>query len=318
MSATEACADDPISRIQPRRVKIPRFDVELGPVLHLADERARLADPQFEHIEVTPKGVTLGAEVGGVRLRADLPDEVISEIRRAWLDYKVIFFRDQDISGTDHVGFARRFGELEVHPFLPGSSEHPELVRFEKGADTGGFENGWHHDVTWRERPSMGAILRAVQVPRTGGDTLFSDMAAAYDGLDDELKHRLEGAKAAHDYTLAFGSFVDDDKKAAMREQYPVVEHPVVRTHPEPGRKVLFVNAYFTSHIVGMEPDESRELLRFLISRAAIAEYQYRVSWEPNQLTFWDNRIVQHYAASDYFPDVRIMERASIIGDRPV
>ena len=318
MSTIEAGSADAIGRIQPRRVKIERFDVELGPVLHLAEERARLADPHYDHIEVTPRGVTLGADVTGVRLRGDLSDEVIAEIRRAWLDYKVISFRDQDISAADHVGFARRFGELEVHPFLPGSTEHPELVRFEKGADTSGFENGWHHDVTWRECPSMGAVLRSIQVPRTGGDTLFSDMAAAYDGLDDALKLRLEGAQAAHDHSLAFGSFVDQDKKAAMREQFPVVEHPVVRIHPETGRKVLFVNAYFTSHIVGMSADESSELLRFLISRAGIAEYQYRVAWEPNQVTFWDNRIVQHYAASDYFPDVRIMERASIVGDRPV
>ena len=243
---------------------------------------------------------------------------MIAEIRRAWLDYKVVYVRDQDISSTEHVEFARRFGKLEVHPFLLGSEEHPELVRFEKGAEAGGFENGWHHDVTWRETPSMGAILRSIQVPATGGDTAFSDMAAAYDGLDDEMKERLDGLQAAHDYTLAFGSFVDDSKKAEMREQYPVVHHPIVRTHPETGRKLLFVNAYFTSHVVDMDENEGNQLLRYLISRASIMEYQYRVSWEPNQVTLWDNRIVQHYALSDYYPDVRIMERASIVGDRPV
>ena len=315
---TDTPTKDPVSRIAPRRVEIAKFGVELGPVMHIADERARLADPQYEHIEVIPKGATLGAEISGGRVGGDLPDEVIAEIRRAWLDYKVVYFRNQAISGTEHVEFARRFGELEVHPFLMGSDEHPELVRFEKGVDTGGFENGWHHDVTWREIPSMGAILRSIQVPRTGGDTAFSDMAAAYDGLDDEMKERLDGMQAAHDYTLAFGSFVDADKKAEMREQYPIVHHPVVRTHPETGRKLLFVNAYFTSHIVDMEPEQSNDLLKYLISRAAIMEYQYRVSWEPDQVTFWDNRIVQHYATSDYYPDVRIMERASIIGDRPV
>ena len=163
----------------------------------------------------------------------------------------------------------------------------------------------------------MGAILRSIQVPATGGDTAFSDMAAAYDGLDDEMKERLDGLQAAHDYTLAFGSFVDDSKKAEMREQYPVVHHPIVRTHPETGRKLLFVNAYFTSHVVDMDENEGNRLLRYLISRASIMEYQYRVSWEPNQVTLWDNRIVQHYALSDYYPDVRIMERASIVGDRP-
>ena len=318
MTTADPKTKDPIARIAPRRVHIEKFGVELGPVVHVADERARLSSPQYEHITVTPKGVTLGAEISGVRLSGDLPDEVIAEIRRAWLDYKVVYVRDQDISSTEHVEFARRFGELEVHPFLLGSEEHPELVRFEKGVEAGGFENGWHHDVTWRETPSMGAILRSIQVPATGGDTAFSDMAAAYDGLDDEMKERLNGLQAAHDYTSAFGSFVDDTKKAEMREQYPVVHHPIVRTHPETGRKLLFVNAYFTSHVVDMDEHEGNQLLRYLISRASIMEYQYRVSWEPNQVTLWDNRIVQHYALSDYYPNVRIMERASIVGDRPV
>jgi alpha-ketoglutarate-dependent taurine dioxygenase len=318
MTTADPKTKDPIARIAPRRVHIEKFGVELGPVVHVADERARLSSPQYEHITVTPKGVTLGAEISGVRLSGDLPDEVIAEIRRAWLDYKVVYVRDQDISSAEHVEFARRFGKLEVHPFLLGSEEHPELVRFEKGVEASGFENGWHHDVTWRETPSMGAILRSIQVPATGGDTAFSDMAAAYDGLDDEMKERLDGLQAAHDYTLAFGSFVDDSKKAEMREQYPVAHHPIVRTHPETGRKLLFVNAYFTSHVVDMDENEGSQLLRYLISRASIMEYQYRVSWEPNQVTLWDNRIVQHYALSDYYPDVRIMERASIVGDRPV
>lgn len=318
MTTADPKTKDPIARIAPRRVHIEKFGVELGPLVHVADERARLSSPQYEHITVTPKGVTLGAEISGVRLSGDLPDEVIAEIRRAWLDYKVVYVREQDISSTEHVEFARRFGELEVHPFLLGSEEHPELVRFEKGVEASGFENGWHHDVTWRENPSMGAILRSIQVPATGGDTAFSDMAAAYDGLDDQMKERLDGLQAAHDYTLAFGSFVDDSKKAEMREQYPVVHHPIVRTHPETGRKLLFVNAYFTSHVVDMDEHEGNQLLRYLISRASIMEYQYRVAWEPNQVTLWDNRIVQHYALSDYYPDVRIMERASIVGDRPV
>ena len=318
MTTADPKTKDPIARIAPRRVHMEKFGVELGPVVHVANERARLSSPQFEHITVTPRGVTLGAEISGVRRSGDLPEEGIAEIRRAWLDYKVVYVREQDISSTEHVEFARRFGQLEVHPFLLGSEEHPELVRFEKGVEAGGFENGWHHDVTWRETPSMGAILRSIQVPATGGDTAFSDMAAAYDGLDDEMQERLDGLQAAHDYTLAFGSFVDDSKKAEMREQYPVVHHPIVRTHPETGRKLLFVNAYFTSHVVDMDEHEGNQLLRYLISRASIMEYQYRVSWEPNQVTLWDNRIVQHYALSDYYPDVRIMERASIVGDRPV
>lgn len=309
---------DPITRLAPRRVRIERFGIELGPLLHLHEERARLATPHFEHITVIPRGATLGAEIRDVELHGELSDAVVAEIRQAWLDYKVVYFRDQPLSAADHVGFARRFGALETHPFLAGSPEHPELVRFTKGVEAGGFENGWHHDVTWRECPSMGALLRSVEVPTTGGDTLFCDMAAAYDGLDDEVKRRIDGRRAVHDYSLAFGSFVEESRREELRAQYPMVEHPVVRTHPETGRKVLFVNAYFTSHIVGMDPDESTELLVHLIGQASIAEYQYRLAWEADQLTFWDNRVVQHYAASDYYPDVRVMERASIIGDRPV
>ncbi len=313
----ESGADYAGSRVGPRRVVIEPYGTTLGPHIHLSDERARLATPCFERITVTPKGVTLGAQVTGVRLGGDLQDDVIAEIRRALLDYKVLIFPDQPLSSMQHVNFARRFGELETHPFLPGNDDLPELVRFEKGADTSGFENGWHHDVTWRECPSMGAVLRAVSVPTTGGDTVFCDMSAAYDGLSDETKQRLDSLVAVHDYMHAFGRAVPDDKKAAMRKAYPQVKHPVIRTHPETGRRLIFVNTYFTSQIVGLDPDDSVRLVRELAGEADTLEYQYRVAWENDMVVFWDNRVVQHYAVSDYFPAVRIMERASIVGDRP-
>ena len=313
----QAGTSDPASRIAPGRVRIDRYGLDLGPWLHLADERARLAHPDFAHIDVAPQGVTLGAEVGGVDLGAELSDEVIAEIRQALLDYKVLVFRDQPITPAQHVAFARRFGELEIHPFITGNSEHPELVRFEKGVDTGGFENGWHHDVTWREVPSMGAILHAIQVPATGGDTLFSDMGAAYDGLDDGVKERIDGLFAVHDFMLAFKHQVPEGKMEEFRARYPQARHPVVCTHPETGRKLIFVNCYFTSHIDGMDLDEGIELIRHLAGQAKVVEYQFRVRWEPDTVVFWDNRSVQHYAASDYYPDVRIMERASIVGTRP-
>ena len=316
-AAEQAGTSDPASRIAPRRVRIDRYGLDLGPWLHLADERARLARPSFRHIDVTPEGATLGAEVGGVDLGSDLSDEVIADIRRALLDYKVLVFRDQPISPAQHVAFGRRFGELEIHPFITGNSEHPELVRFEKGVDTGGFENGWHHDVTWREVPSMGAILHAIQVPATGGDTLFSDMAAAYDGLDDGVKERIESLFAVHDFMLAFKHQVPDGKMEEFRARYPQARHPVVCTHPETGRRLIFVNCYFTSHIDGMDESEGVDLIRHLAGQANVVEYQFRVRWEPDTVVFWDNRSVQHYAASDYYPDVRIMERASIVGTRP-
>ena len=314
----EAGTSDPASKVAPGRVHIERFNMSLGPWLHLADERRRLADPQFDHITVTPRGVTLGAEISDVDLTADLSDGEVADITRALADYKVIFFRDQPVTSAQHVAFARRFGDLEIHPFITGNEAHPELVRFEKGADTGGFENGWHHDVTWREIPSMGAILHAIQVPATGGDTLFSDMGAAYDGLTDEWKERIEGMYAIHDYMLAFAHQVPEEKKQEMRETYPLVRHPVVRTHPVTGRELLFVNGYFTSHIEGLDEDESREVITHLIGQAGVLEYQYRLAWEPDTVVFWDNAAVQHYAASDYYPDIRIMERASVVGTRPV
>ena len=317
-SDVEAGTSDPAGHISPGRVVIERFGITLGPWLHLADERRRLANPLYDHIEVVPRGVTLGAEIRGVDLTGNLSDTVVGELRQALADYKVIYFRSQPISSAQHVGCARRFGDLEIHPFISGNKEHPELVRFEKGVDTGGFENGWHHDVTWREEPSMGAILHAIEVPLTGGDTLFADMAAAYDGLEDEVKERIDSLHAIHDYMLAFAQQVPADKQEEMRAKYPLVRHPVVRTHPVTGRKLIFVNCYFTSHIDGIDERESVELIKMLAGQANTVEYQFRLNWEPDTVVFWDNCAVQHYAASDYYPDIRIMERASIIGTRPV
>ena len=314
---TEAGTSDPASNITPGRVHIDRFDVTLGPLRHLAAERQRLASPQFNEIEVIPRGVTLGAEICGVDICADLPESTIAEISAALADYKVIFFRNQPLTSAQHVAFARRFGELEIHPFITGNEAHPELVRFEKGADTGGFENGWHHDVTWREVPSMGAILHAIEVPPTGGDTLFADMAASYDRLDDETKERIDDLYAIHDYMLAFAKQVPEGKQQEMRERYPLVRHPVVRTHPVTGRKLIFVNTYFTSHIEGLDEVESVKLIKHLSGQANTVEYQFRLSWEPDTVAFWDNAAVQHYASSDYYPDIRVMERASVIGTRP-
>ena len=163
----------------------------------------------------------------------------------------------------------------------------------------------------------MGAILHAIQVPATGGDTLFCDMGAAYDGLDSDTKERIDGLIAVHDFMLAFKHQVPEGKQEEFRARYPQARHPVVCTHPETGRRLIFVNCYFTSHIDGMDLDEGIELIGHLAGQAHVVEYQFRVRWEPDTVVFWDNRSVQHYAASDYYPDVRIMERASIVGTRP-
>ena len=289
----------------------------IGPVAHLAAERIRLTALEWEHFEVRQVGATLGGIVKGLDLSTPLADAVFEELARAWVDYKVLFFRNQRLTAEQHIAFARRFGELEVHPFLHNNDELPELVRFAKDADTGGYENGWHHDVTWREAPSKGAVLRAIQVPETGGDTLFCDMHAAYEGLSDDVKDRIEGLVAEHDYKQAFGHTITGDDAAAMRKRYPVVEHPVVIHHPISSQRLLYVNRFFTTRIIGLEPEESDALLVTLFAQANTLEYHCRFHWKPNSIAMWDNRAVQHYASSDYWPDGRVMERASIVGDRP-
>lgn len=300
-----------------KRRKLKNSTVRVGPISHLAEERTALAQRTWTNFTAKQLGVTIGAELAGVDLRADLSDEVIAEIGQALAAYKVIFFRNQPLGPTQHLAFARRFGELEVHPFIPGNQAHPELVRFAKGADAAGYENTWHHDVTWRERPSMGAVLHAIQVPKVGGDTLFADMCAAYDGLDDAMKEKVDGLVAEHDYYLSFGIQVPADRRDEFRAKYPIVQHPLVPTHEVTGRKYLYANRIFLSRIVGMAEAESRELVEELCRQADYPEYQCRFRWEDHSVAFWDNRAVQHYAASDYWPDVRIMERASIVGARP-
>ena len=289
----------------------------VGPCTYLAAERQRLAGLSWQHFDVEQLGATLGGVIEGVDLTRDLPDAIIEEIRQALYEYKVIFFRNQPLSAERHVAFARRFGELETHPFIPPNPDHPELVRFEKSSEVGGYENSWHHDVTWRAIPSMGAILHAVRVPAVGGDTVFSDMYAAYDGLDDDTKQRIATMTAVHDFMKAFSSQVPAGRTEEFRARYPLVEHPVVCRHPATGRQLLYVNVNFTSHLVGLSEDESRDLLDQLCQQAHTLEHQCRFRWRDDSVAFWDNRAVQHYAASDYWPEVRIMERASIIGTRP-
>ncbi|UDY35243.1 TauD/TfdA dioxygenase family protein [Dermatobacter hominis] len=304
------------------RISLPGSDVQVGPVGYLAAERRRLDGLTWRHFDVQRCSATVGAELSGIRLADDLPDEVIAEVARALAEYKVIFFRAQPMTAAEHVAFARRFGDLEVHPFLPANAEAPEVVRFAKSADVGGYENGWHHDVTWRAVPSKGAVLHALEVPPSGGDTVFSDAHAALESLDDDLRARIDDLLAVHDFSNVFGHGMAPDELARMRDQHPPVEHPVVVTHEVTGRDLLYVNRFFVSHLAEadgtpLDRDESRALIDRLCRAFELLEHQTRFRWEPESVAFWDNRAVQHYACSDYWPDVRVMERASIIGSAP-
>lgn len=274
----------------------------------------------YERIRVTPAGTTIGAEIDGVRLGGDVDEATLAELHRALLEWKVLFFRDQDISRDEHREFARLWGELEQHPFFrytqPGQTD-VDVATLEKGMSSAGVENSWHNDVTWSATPSFGAVLRAVDLPESGGDTLWADTAAAYDTLPDEIRERLDGLTAEHDWLHAFGRSMPTDAVGKLRPHLPAVQHPLVRVIPETGRKVLFACQVFTTRVLGVSQEESDELLSIIYRHVQRPEFQVRLRWRPNTMAFWDNRACQHYAASDYHPQRRVMDRISIVGGVP-
>jgi taurine dioxygenase len=279
-------------------------------------------DTPYTRFTLDPLSPTIGAIISGVDLGETVDAELFDELNRALLEWKVLFFRDQEITGEQHTAFAANWGALESHPFIRlrtthQSDDRPQVVRFEKGPKSVGYENVWHSDVTWRAEPSLGSVLRAIEVPPVGGDTLWADMGAAYDGLNDAMKERIDGLTAVHDWINTFGAGMDQASRDSLRPDFPAVEHPVVRVHPETGRKTLYVNQAFTQHIVGLDPAESRALLDYLYNQAGFPEYQCRFRWRAGDVAFWDNRSTQHYATSDYYPQRRVMERITVIGDRP-
>ena len=271
---------------------------------------------QFARFQVKPLTPKIGAELHGIDLSAPLDDATIGDVRAALLAYKVVFFRDQKISRAQHIAFARRFGALEIHPATPAGQEDREVLRIAHGPKSRGVENSWHSDVTWRECPSLGSILRAIELPEVGGDTAFADMGAAYEGLSPEMQRFVSGLSAVHDIARVFAKKLKTDADE-LRAKYPPQVHPVVRTHPETGQRSLYVNTGFTDHIVGLSRKESDWVLQHLYAQVNALEYQCRFRWEPDSIAFWDNRASQHYAVSDYFPAVRVMERVTIAGDKP-
>ncbi len=282
-------------------------------------------------IQVEPLTCTIGAELSNIHLGAAAEDDqMIAEVRSLLLKHRVLFFRDQDVTRAQHVAFARRFGELEDHPVVGSHPDHPGLVQIYKTPDSPPErnENSWHTDATWREQPPLGCVLRCVECPPVGGDTMWVNMVEAYRQLPDEIKTKIAPLRARHSIESSFGAAMPIEKRLALKARYPDAEHPVVRTHPETGEKVLFVNGSFTTHFTNFNvPANVRcgldkapgasHLLNYLVSQATIPEYQIRFRWKKNSVAFWDNRSTQHYAVMDYPPCHRKMERAAIIGDAP-
>ena len=274
-------------------------------------------------MNIEPLSEHIGAEISGIHLD-DLDQNEVAAIKKAWLEHKVLVFRDQKISTEAHIAFGKNFGELEIHPFADNLEDHPEIIVLEAGGDSPrqnyNAAKDWHIDVSFREKPPMGSILRGKVIPEKGGDTRFSNAAAAYENLEPEIKSRVDGLFAVNDYTKMFGPstrFNSEESHEENIKEYPPVLHPVIRTHPETGKPSIFTNNFFTSHIEGVESEESDYLLGELAEAIRDTTIQFRVQWEPETFVMWDNRCVHHVATDDFLPLFRRMERVTIAGDRP-
>ncbi len=285
-------------------------------------------------LEVRPLSGSIGAEIEGLDLSVELDAPTVAAIRRVWLERRVIFFRGQHLTPAQHKRFAAYFGELTpAHPVIPGLPDHPEVFEIDYSqarelyaqyGDISTRRSGldWHTDVTFVERPPAGSVLSAVVVPASGGDTMWTDQVAAFSALSDSFKSYLSTLTAVHDGKGAFGAQLDSREGGGDWDGEPYlalepVRHPVVRTHPETGEKVLFVNPGFTSHIEGLRADESDALLSFLYAHSARPEFVVRHHWTTGDIGFWDNRATQHSVVGDYGHQHRVIQRVTIRGDRP-
>ena len=276
------------------------------------------------NIEVQPVTPAIGAEITGVDLSQELGNQTYQEIHDALMAHQVLFFRDQEMDLDQHKAFGRRFGQLATHPASPGPDGHPEIVVVHADADTNRNagriwqSTHWHADVSCVDEPPMGSVLHLNTVPQVGGDTLFASMSAAYDALSDRMKIYLDGLTATHDGERVWRGRYSDQGIDDSGTVYPRAVHPVIRTHPITGRKGIFVNAVFTTHINEIPKDESDDILAFLYKHFTKSIFQIRFRWQPNSVAFWDNRCVQHQALWDYFPQSRSGYRVTIEGDRPI
>ena len=259
----------------------------------------------------------VGAEIANINIANVTPEEILA-IKKAWLEYKVLVFRDQDITREQHIAFGKNFGELEVHPFAPHPEKYPEIVKIISNDKVQYAASNWHSDVTWRQEPSMGSILRGRVIPEVGGDTSFANTAEAYNRLDPQIKDQVDSLYAIHDFSKTFGRNMSDEERKSKQEKYPPARHPVIRTHPETGEKGIYTNQPFVSHIEGVSEEESRRLLNCLQQAILNPSIQCRIKWAVNTIVMWDNRIVQHQASNDFYPQNRHVERVTIIGTKPI
>ncbi len=276
-------------------------------------------------LSVKPIAASLGAEIEGVDLSQDLDDEVIADIRQALLDHLVIFFHGQDITPEQHLAFARRFGTLNLHDQVKGMDAYPEIIEVRKEPeDERNFGGAWHGDVTYLEEPPLGSILYALEVPPVGGDTLWANQYLAFETLSDGMRAMLDAAdddphpgQDLRVYSRRTGARIPQSRSAPDATAEYETEHPLIRTHPETGRKALFVSGLFTPRFKDMTEEESQPLIDFLMNQATREEFTCRFRWKAGDIAFWDNRATLHYALNDYSGYRRVMHRVTINGDRP-
>lgn len=277
--------------------------------------------PAYRTITVSPIAGALGAEIGGVDLSVDLDDEVVAEIRAAWLKHLVVFFRDQPISDEQFVKLAKRFGPIGAYPLVPGIPGHPEIIAVLKEPhETVNFGGIWHSDTTYLERPPMSTMLLAREIPPYGGDTLFANQYAAYEALSPRLQELLVGLRGINSSARADVSKTREDRIKGLEGVEPQDFescHPVVRTHPETGRKALYVNTAHTARFEGMTEEESAALLGFLYAHQVRPEFTCRFQWRVGSLAMWDNRCAQHNPVNDYHGHRRLLHRITLEGDVP-
>ena len=273
-------------------------------------------------LRLDPIAPLIGAVVSGTDLAQPLAVATVAALNQALLRHHVLFFRNQRLTPRQHRDFAARFGDLHIHPLYPNHPEEAEIIVLDTHPDNPPDNDNWHTDVTFIETPPMGSILYARQVPATGGDTTWSSMPAAFEALSPALQRLLLDLTAVHDLTKSFpqerwGQADGGAKWEQAKAKNPPVVHPVVRTHPETGRRCLFVNEGFTTHIRELSRKESDAILGLLFAHVARPEFTCRWRWQPGDVAFWDNRCTQHYALADYLPQRRVMNRATVLGDRP-